>query len=200
MTEIIIVKKTGELQSNVVKNLKVEEVYKKCGFRKALDFKQIHTWKTPTKIDDTIFWVTLFARDDGKANNENKYDLPPPIDSSLYFGNMALVAHSEKDCQDDNIIDLSIQNWEVFYEKLFGGFEDLNQTKESDENEIDELANVPNEMKTKNGYLKDGFVVDSEEDDNSHSNHTTEEEDEDEFSDELDGSELDFEDYEYQEQ
>ena len=47
------------------------------------------------------------------------------------------------------------------YEKLFGGFEDLSATAEEDENEIDELANVPKEKKTKQGYLKDGFVVDS---------------------------------------
>ena len=34
---------------------------------------------------------------------------------------------------------------------------------EIDENEIDELANVPSEKKTKFGYLKDGFIVDTSE-------------------------------------
>ena len=36
-----------------------------------------------------------------------------------------------------------------------------------DENEVDELANIPKEHKTKQGYLKDGFVVDSDCDENS---------------------------------
>ena len=52
----------------------------------------------------------------------------------------------------------------MIYEKLFGGFEDLAATAEEDDKEIDELEKVPSEMKTKDGYLKDGFVVD---DDNS---------------------------------
>ena len=198
MTEFIIVKKTGELQSCIVKNIDTDTIYKKCGFRKALDFQRQHTWKTPCKIDNMIFWVSLFSRSDGKANTENKYDLPPPVDTTLYFGNMALIAHSDKDYRNDNVINLNIKNWEIIYEKLFGGFEDLNQTKESDLNEIDELDSVPSEMKTKNGYLKDGFVVDSEEDDTVQSGYTSEEEDD--LSDELDGSELSFEEYEYQEQ
>jgi hypothetical protein len=51
--------------------------------------------------------------------------------------------------------------WNKIYEKLFGGFEDLAATALEDEAEVDELANVPKEKKTKQGYLKDGFVVDS---------------------------------------
>ena len=50
------------------------------------------------------------------------------------------------------------------YEKLFGGFEDLTTTALEDENEEDELEKVPKDKKTKHGYLKDGFVVDSDED------------------------------------
>jgi hypothetical protein len=51
--------------------------------------------------------------------------------------------------------------WNKIYEKLFGGFEDLVATAKEDEEEEDELENVPKEKKTKHGYLKDGFVVDS---------------------------------------
>jgi len=42
---------------------------------------------------------------------------------------------------------------------LFGGFENLADTAKEDEEEEDELANIPAEMKTKTGYLKDDFVV-----------------------------------------
>ena len=48
---------------------------------------------------------------------------------------------------------------------MFGGFEDLSATAAEDENEEDELASVPEHMKTKDGYLKDGFVVDDDDDD-----------------------------------
>jgi hypothetical protein len=48
------------------------------------------------------------------------------------------------------------------YEKLFGGFDNLAVTCNEDDEEEDELKNIPKNMKTKKGgYLKDGFVVDS---------------------------------------
>ena len=54
----------------------------------------------------------------------------------------------------------TIDIWNIIYTKLYGGFEDLSKTALSDELEIDELANVPKHKLTKEGYLKDGFVVD----------------------------------------
>ena len=43
------------------------------------------------------------------------------------------------------------------------GLEDLDDMANADENEEDELENIPAHMKTKQGYLKDNFVVDDEE-------------------------------------
>jgi hypothetical protein len=98
--------------------------------------------------------------------------------------------------------------WNKIYEKLFGGFEDLSATAKEDEEEEDELANVPKEKKTKNGYLKDGFVVDSsdtEENETSSSIEDSEESDSEDISDDPDcdiviedlGSELSEESYDY---
>ena len=95
------------------------------------------------------------------------------------------------------------------YEKLFGGFEDLTLTAIEDENEIDELENIPKEKKTKDGYLKDGFVVDSSDTEEEISETDDEDEDEDEEETEcLDcedglelemiGSELSEDEYEYE--
>ena len=70
--------------------------------------------------------------------------------------------------------------WNKIYEKLFGGFEDLAATAAEDEAEIDELANVPKEKKTKQGYLKDGFVVDSSDTEENISGSSTEDSEEDE--------------------
>ena len=69
--------------------------------------------------------------------------------------------------------------WEKLYEKLFGGFEDLTATQQEDEEEADELENIPEDKKTKEGgYLKDGFVVDDvEEEELSNSNEDCESED-----------------------
>jgi hypothetical protein len=66
------------------------------------------------------------------------------------------------DSNNRSHINLSIELWNKIYEKLFGGFEDLALTCNEDEEEEDELENIPKNMKTKKGgYLKDGFVVDS---------------------------------------
>ena len=48
---------------------------------------------------------------------------------------------------------------------LFGGFDNLADTMKEDEEEEDELKNVPKKYKTKEGFLKDDFVVDSDDDD-----------------------------------
>jgi hypothetical protein len=114
------------------------------------------------KIDGTKYKVSLFAKSEGKANTENKYDFPPPVDNLLFFGNCALVAnllHNE----ELEPVNLSVAIWNIIYENLFGGFENLNDTAKVDEEEEDELDNIPDNLKTKEGYLKDGFVVSSDE-------------------------------------
>jgi hypothetical protein len=188
MVNIVLVEKTGELKISKYVDDK-DELYKKCKFKKSDGFELRHTWKTQnSKYSFTS--VNLYARDTGKANTENKYDFPPPIDNILYFGCIALVAQDET----GSYVDLSVGDWSTFYENLFGGFENLADTVNDDENEEDELANIPAEMKTKTGYLKDDFVVDDTETSNNTSNKDSG--DEDEWEDE-DTAELEFEDYSY---
>ena len=119
----------------------------------------------------------MYGKIEGKAGLENKYDFPPPVDKILFFGNMVLVNKDE-----DKLKDLSVEEWNVVYEKLFGGFENLDDTAKEDENEEDELIDLPDSMKTKDGYLKDGFVID-----NDGSN-----------SDTYSGSELEEEEYSFE--
>jgi len=177
---IIIVEKSGDLKMLAIKEFKEEELFKKCGFKKSEDFNKQTEWNV--KCESKKYIISVYAKADGRANSENKYDFPPPIDKKLFFGNCAILAKVKNDDGKQVYTNLSLELWEKIYEKLFGGFEDLALTSIEDENEIDELENVPKEKKTKQGYLKDGFVVDSdaEEDDDY--------ETEDEDSDDLDES------------
>jgi hypothetical protein len=181
---IIIVEKTGTLKALNVKDYKEDDLYKKCGFKKADGFIKQTEWSV--KVDGQKYLVALYAKADGKANSENKYDFPPPVDTKLFFGSCALVASLKNDT-GSKLYNLTIALWDKIYEKLFGGFEDLVTTCAEDEDEEDELANVPAEKKTKHGYLKDGFVVDSdgEADD---SEYETEDEDEEDLSEEISDS------------
>ena len=157
--EIIIVERLGSLKSLTVKDFKQDELYKKCGFKKSEDFNKQTEWNV--KINGTRYIVQLYAKTDGRANSENKYDFPPPVDSRLFYGSCALVGYIKSENRGKMLTNLSLPIWNKIYEKLFGGFEDLGATAKEDEEEDDELANVSKEKKTKQGYLKDGFVVDS---------------------------------------
>jgi len=157
--EIIIVERLGSLKSLTVKDFKQEELYKKCGFKKSEDFNKQTEWTV--KINGIKYLIHLYAKTDGRANSENKYDFPPPVDTKLFYGSCALVGYIKSEDGGKMLTNLSLPIWNKIYEKLFGGFEDLAATAKEDEEEEDELANVPKEKKTKHGYLKDGFVVDS---------------------------------------
>ena len=205
---IIIVEKNGNLKSLAIKNFKEEDLFKKCGFKKEDGFVKQVDWNV--KYNSNKYIVSVFAKTEGRANLENKYDFPPPIDTKLFFGNCVIVAKIKGDT-NANYINLTLEMWEKMYEKLFGGFEDLAVTAVEDEEEIDELADIPKDKKTKQGYLKDGFVVDSdgedeseyETDDDSNINESTE--DESDVPDEKEedivlediGSELSEESYDY---
>jgi hypothetical protein len=206
---IIVVEKTGTLKSLSIKDFKEEELFKKCGFKKSDDFLKQTEWKT--KMDGKKYIIQAYAKEDGRANSENKYDFPPPIDNKLFFGSCAIIAFTKSTDGTGNktYVDLSLSLWSKIYEKLFGGFEDLSSTAVEDEEEEDELANVPKEKKTKHGYLKDGFVVDSSETEDELSISISEDEleeddeDNDEQEEENDiviediGSELSEESYDY---
>ena len=207
---IIVVEKEGTLKSLTIKDFKHEELYKKCGFKKGDDFIKQVEWNA--KYEGEKYYIEVYAKTEGRANSENKYDFPPPIDTKLFFGNCAILAYNKKTDGSKLYTDLSLPLWNKIYEKLFGGFENLAVTVVEDEEEEDELANVPKEKKTKHGYLKDGFVVDSSdaeeeisssnteetEDDDSEENEDTEEQelDNDIVIEDL-GSELSEESYDY---
>lgn len=204
---IIIVDKLGELKTLNVKDYKENELFKKCGFKKADDFALQVEW--PVKLEGKKYIVSMYGKLEGKAGMENKYDFPPPVDKQLFFGSCALVCWLKEET-NKVLTNLTTDLWKKIYEKLFGGFEDLAITCGEDDDEEDELKGVPKNMKTKKGgYLKDGFVVDSDVEDTELS-ETEEEEisdndgptdesgeiDEDEAALEL-GSELTEESYDY---
>ena len=163
MSFIVLVDKNKEKKET--KNKDIDDLYKKCSFRKNNDFNKRHTWKV--KFPDKEYNISVYAKDNGRGTNINKYELPPPIDKNLYYGTIALV-------NEDG--DLTIELWEKIYEKLFGGFENLDDTKSEDEKEIDILENIPDKFKTKTGYLKDDFVVDDDDDNSSYNESELEEE------------------------
>ena len=169
MVKVIVIDKGGNVKCSSIKNFDIELLHKKCNLKNKEHFEKRTSWKF-----DTDHNVTLFSKDNGRANSENKYDLPPPVDDKLYFGNMILVKHTDKVLKNDNVVNLTVEDWDNLYEKLFGGFEDLEQEDSySDEEEI------PEHLQTKEGYSKEGgFIVSDDEEDEEYIPEKEEEEEE----------------------
>lgn len=158
----LIVEKNGDIKEAEIKEDVVcaEELAKKCKFKKADGYLKRTEWGYTFKSDNgdsCKIVVEMWAKDDGMANHENKYEFPPPLDHDLYFGACALIARDYK----NNYTNLTEDMWDDIYEYLFGGFESLAGNEDEDDDEYDELDDIPSNRKTRDGYLKDGFVVDS---------------------------------------
>jgi len=156
MPAIIIVEKLGSVKQVNFKNYDENELYKKAGFKSAEGFKCHTSWSID--MDSKKYTISVYGKTTGKANQENKYEFPPPIDNTLFFGNCVVVKKMESN--PNEVVDLSESAWNEIYETLYGGFEDLGDEDSEDEDD-DEDDDIPT---TKTGYAKDGFVVDDDED------------------------------------
>ena len=164
---IVLIETNGTIKTLKTKEVSLDTLYKKCGFRVNEDFLCRHTWSLTMKGTKEKYKVSLWGKKTGKANFENKYDLPPPLDKELFFGTCALVRTSTEAnaseagaSSEGMLLDLTKETWLKIYEQLFGGFEDIG---DEDEYSEDELENVDPALLTKDGYLKDDFVVSDKE-------------------------------------
>ena len=98
-----------------------------------------YTWKGVT--------LQLWGWKDGKAGTENKHELPPPHAESLFFSDIIVAESTGKD--------FTVEEWKLFYNEAFKGFEDLDE-KDGDDNESE--ADV-------NGDNDEGEEIEEEEDD-----------------------------------
>jgi len=148
---LLIVEKNGTIKESVLKTWNEEELYKKAGFESEQGFKLATTWKVDD-INKQSYTINVYGKTDGRATQENKYEFPPPIDETLFFGSCLIV-----NMRNDKPVSLTSAEWTCIYEKLYGGFESLGE--EDSEEDSDEYDDVP---KTKSGYAKDGFIVDDD--------------------------------------
>lgn len=159
MSKIVIVEKLGSIKTISLKLTDLPaDLYKKAGLKTSTNFKLHHTFDIKSE-----YYVELYGKNTGKAGQENKYDFPPPMDNTLFFGNCILICKDQR----GNVIDMTHTDWIKIYEHLFGGFENI-EDEEDDEEEIDEeelrILNDPTTKFTKEGYVKDDFIADDDDD------------------------------------
>jgi hypothetical protein len=166
---ILIIEKTGAIKEVAIKTFSEAELYKKAGLKSAAGFELQTEWGA--EIQGKAYSVSLYGKTDGRAGQENKYELPPPLDNILFFGSCILV--NRLNGVPSNI---TKDEWKTVYDHLYGGFEDLDEDDDEEEDEDDD-EDVP---RTKEGYVKDDFVVDDDEEDEDYDEEEEEEEEEEE--------------------
>jgi hypothetical protein len=156
MPYIIIIEKNGTVKEMNIKEYRETELFKKAGFKSSDGFLLQTKWNIV--VEQKKHTLSVYGKTNGKAGQENKYDFPPPIDTVLFFGGCVLTNFGA----DSTIHDLRIRDWNMIYDKLMGGFDDLDENEEEEEEEEED---IPAGMKlSKDGYVCDDFIVDDDED------------------------------------
>ena len=160
MTSVLILTHKAEVKSaklNVENGVTLKDIQKY--FKKKTEPEVLGTYLYKTL---TLF---LFGFTTGKAGTENKHELPPPHDATLAFGDIMLIAS-----KDENSFAIPApfkpEDYEVFYSKAFGGFDDLD-SDEDDDDEVDDEELVEDVDADVADTIDD--VVDAEEEFDKHS-------------------------------
>lgn len=108
----------------------------------------------------------LFGYQKGKAGTENKHELPPPHDSILCFGDILLLA-SQSPTSWAQPSPFKASDYETFYTRAFGGFEDLDEDEEEEAAEavVEEEAEAEVEVEEEEEEVEDDEAEDAEEED-----------------------------------
>jgi len=149
MPVILIINKLGSVKELNIKEYDEKDLYKKAGFKSDTDFQRHHQWDI--ELNGEKMAISIYGKTSGRAGQENKYELPPPVDNTLFFGSVVLLCMNT----EDEVISMSADKWEKIYEALYGGFEDIGN--DNDDEDEDEEENLP---RTSTGYVKDDFVID----------------------------------------
>lgn len=155
---------TGQLDISVVNGIKSkghDDIERECDFE----------WNNNL--------ISMYCWSEGSESKINKHDLPPPIDNELYYGDILVLRHN-----NGNLIDLSKDNYNQFYEDAFGGFEDIEEDEEISSDEDPTQSDI------------DFIASEGEPTDDDYSEEESEEEalSESEESEEEDSADLDLHD------
>ena len=152
MVKVLKVHKSGKLEELSYEHNDDSEIYKSMNCKNKKDVSSYVNWEMKDKKERLCNYC-VYGKIDGKANHENKYEFPPPIDNVLFYDSCIVV----KMCKN-KFKNLIIQEWEQIYEELFGGFEDIGD-EDSELSEDDEEDKLD---KTRSGYVKDDFIIDDD--------------------------------------
>ena len=98
---IVLVEKTGELKELNVKDYKEDELFKKCGFKKADGFLKQTEWNV--KLNGQKYSIMMFGKEDGKGLFNLTSDLWTKLYEKLFGGFEDLSATNDDDDEEDEL-------------------------------------------------------------------------------------------------
>lgn len=124
---VLFLKQGGDVEQGTILATDMNLPSIQAHFKKTQVIEPIGTFPFKTY---TLF---LFGSFNGKEEQENKHQLPPPHDLTSFFGDIVLIA-SKDEASFASPVEFEVSEYENFYTKAFGGY---NSEEEEDELELD---------------------------------------------------------------
>jgi len=85
----LVIEKNGTVKEQSLKITSTEDfdesvLYKKAGFKSAEGFGCHAEWNIDN-LNDKQYTICVYGKTVGRANQENKFEFPPPIDNTLFL-------------------------------------------------------------------------------------------------------------------
>ena len=150
MFDILIIDKLKKI--SLIKVMNLDNLYKKIGLKTEDGFLKQCEWCLSISHYSNLY-INIYGKKIGKANNENKYNFPPPLDKDIFFGKCIIVAYT-KNNKENQFVSLTEELWNNIYinlttinesiidipksKKVFIKNEELNLSSSCDEEEDEE--------------------------------------------------------------
>lgn len=151
MKKIVLLEKKGNVLEKKIDKISISNFKKILKPKSNQKIENIHNWTD----NDTI--ISLYGFINGNAGNENKHELPPPIDCELFYGDIIICMK-----QQNTLKNFTVEDFMDFYEKKCGGF--VNIETESDNSILSDKSD------TDSDYIPSS-THDSDEDDQDFENN-----------------------------
>jgi len=118
MLKATLIDKTDELKTIEINVDDIETYTINKGYGK---ISQLHIWKYEN------LEVIIYGWENGHRKNINKHELPSPLDNNLFYGDLVVLLKENEEYDD-----FPKEDYNEFYEYMFGGFDSCNSTDDTD--------------------------------------------------------------------
>jgi hypothetical protein len=158
MASVVVLQKNGELRSAKWRDVAFSAVQKNLKLGEPVTVLAKFDYADDGKL-------LILGSQSGEAGQENKHELPPPIDNVLLFGDAVAIATEAGDLQHP--LNLTIASYKKWLTDAFKGFEEIDSSEsecawasssDSDEEEEEEEEEDPEAEDDSEGEFNDAAI------------------------------------------